>query len=128
MGPKASSITFQVGTLGGIGESIAIGRAVNIDGNVYINCDNTFMPANDYIVGCGMVPVCGIDIFIGYTPEAYGMQWILSPTPSLSPPTTLTDLIPPPRSPRVQILTSVMLPAWDLTLSWWCHGRCHRMA
>ena len=39
------------------------------------------MPANDYIVGCGIIPVGGIDIFIGYTPEAYGMQRILSPTP-----------------------------------------------
>ena len=39
------------------------------------------MPANDYIVGCGIVPVGGIDILIGYTPEAYGMQRILSPTP-----------------------------------------------
>ena len=81
VGPKVSSVTFQAGTLGGIGESIAVGHAVNIDGNFYINCDNTFMPANDYIVGCGIVPVGGIDIFIGYTPEAYGMQRILSPTP-----------------------------------------------
>ena len=72
---------FQAGTLGGIGESIAVGRAFNIDGNVYINCDNTFMPANDYIVGCGIVPLGGIDILIGYTPEAYGMQRIISPTP-----------------------------------------------
>ena len=39
------------------------------------------MPANDYIVGCRIVPVGGIAIFIGYTPEAYGMQRILSPTP-----------------------------------------------
>ena len=61
-----------------IGESIAVGHAVNIDGNVYINCDNTFMPANDYIVGCGIVLVGGIDIFIGYTPEAYGMRRILT--------------------------------------------------
>ena len=103
VGPKASSVTFQAGTLGGIGESIAVGHAVNIDGNIYINCDNTFMPANDYIVGCGIVPVGGIDIFIDYTPEAYGLQRILSPTPSLSPPTTLTDLNLPPRSPQVQI-------------------------
>ena len=48
VGPKASSVTFQAGTLGGIGESIAVGRAVNIDGNVYVNCDNTFAPANDH--------------------------------------------------------------------------------
>ena len=94
---------FQAGTLGGIGESIAVGRAVNINGNVYINCDNTFMPTNDYMVGCGIVPVGGIDIFISYTPEAYGMQRILSPTPSLSPPITLMDLNLPPRSPWVQI-------------------------
>ena len=67
VGPKALGVTFEAGTLGGIGESIAVGHAVNIDGNVYINCDNTFMPANDYIVGCGIVPVGGIDIFIGYT-------------------------------------------------------------
>ena len=80
VGPNASGVTFQAGTLGGIGESIAVGWAVNIDSNVYINCDNTFMSANDYIVGCGIVPVGGIDIFIGYTPEAYGMQWILSGT------------------------------------------------
>ena len=73
MGPKAASVTFQAGTLGGIGESIAVGRAVQIDGNLYILCDDTFMPAKDYIVGCGIIPVGGIDIFIGYTPEAYGM-------------------------------------------------------
>ena len=103
MGQKASGVTFQTGTLGGIGESSAVSRAFNIDGNVYINCNSTFMPANDYIVGCGIVPVGGIDIFIGYTPEAYGMQRILSPTPSPSPPTILTDLNLPPRSPRFQI-------------------------
>ena len=39
------------------------------------------MPANDYIVGCSIVPVGGIDIFIGYTLEVYGMQRILLPTP-----------------------------------------------
>ena len=33
VGPKATSVTFQAGTLGGISESIAVGRAVNIDGN-----------------------------------------------------------------------------------------------
>ena len=38
------------------------------------------MPANDYIVGCGIVPVGNINIFISYTPEAYGMQRIFSPT------------------------------------------------
>ena len=76
MGPKASGVTFQAGTLGGIGESIAVGRTVQIGGNHYINCDNTFMPANDYIVGCRIVSVGSIDIFIGYTPEAYVMQRI----------------------------------------------------
>ena len=86
MGPKASGVTFQAGTLGGIGESITVGRAVNIDGNVYINCNNTFMPANDYIVGCGIVSVGSIDIVIGYTPEAYGMQRILSPPPCVHQP------------------------------------------
>ena len=82
VGPKASGVTFQAGTLGGIGESIDVGRAVHIDGNVCINCDDTFMPANDYIIGCGIIPVGDIDIFIGYTPDAYGMQRIFSPTPS----------------------------------------------
>ena len=81
VGPKASDVTFQTGILGGIVKSIAVGRTVNIDGNVYINCDSTFMPANDYIVGCGIVPVGDIDIFIAYSPEAYRMQRILSPTP-----------------------------------------------
>ena len=81
VGPKVLGVTFQAGTLGGIVESIAVGRTINIDGNVYINCDNTFLPANDYIVGCGIVLVGGIDIFIGYTPEAYGMQRIFLPTP-----------------------------------------------
>ena len=104
VGPKASGVTFQAGTLGGIGESFAVGHAVNIDGNVYINCDSTFMPANDYINGCGIVLVGSIDIFIGYTTEAYGMQRILSPTPSLSPPTILTDLnMPPSRNPQARI-------------------------
>ena len=118
MGPKAPSVTFQAGTLGGIGESIAVGRAVNIDGNVYINFDSTFMPANDYIVGYGIVPVGRIDIFIGYTLEAYVMQRILLPTPSQSLPTTLTDLnLPPLRSPQTQIQIFATLPAWDPTPS-----------
>ena len=50
VGLKAASVMFQAETLGGIGESITVGRAININGNIYINCDSTFMPANDYIV------------------------------------------------------------------------------
>ena len=68
VGPKAASATFQAGTLGGIGEFITVGRAVQYGGNHYINCDDTFVPANDYIVGCGIILVGNIDIFIGYTP------------------------------------------------------------
>ena len=57
VGPKATSVTFQVGTLGGIGESIAVGHAVQYGGNHYINCKDTFVPADDCFVGCDIIPV-----------------------------------------------------------------------
>ena len=80
VGPKASGVTFQAGTLGGIGETIAVGRVVRYGDNHYISCDESYIPADDYIVGCGVVPFGGVDVFIGYTSEAYGLPRIYSPS------------------------------------------------
>ena len=48
--------------------------------NHYISCDESYIPADDYIVGCGVVPFGGVDVFIGYTSEAYGLPRIYSPS------------------------------------------------
>ena len=106
---KASDVTFQVGTLGGIGETIAVGRAMRYGNNHYISCDESYIPADDYVVGCGVVPFGGVDVFIGYTSEAYGLPRISirHPTrPTIRKSTHKTDLsLPPLRSQQTQIYT-----------------------
>src|SRR5664279_3741441 len=71
VGPKASGVSFRAGILGGIGETIAVGRAEICGGYIYIIDDASWMPAYGVPVQSFIIPVGGINIFIGYTAPAF---------------------------------------------------------
>ena len=72
VGPKVSGVTFEAGVLGGIGETIAVGQAIRFNNAIYVAGDSTWTPANDSLVSSCTVPIGSLEIFIGFTPEAYG--------------------------------------------------------
>ena len=83
MGPKASGVTFDAGTLGGIGDTIAVGRSSRFGSIGYVQDDTTWMPAKDGLIAYTLVPVGEHEIFIGFTPEAMGFpknHTVFSPT------------------------------------------------
>ena len=80
VGHKVPGVTFQAGTLGGVGKQIAVGRVTRYGGHSYVNSDESWLPTDDYLIGCAIVPIGGIDVFIGYTPEAYGLPRFYNPT------------------------------------------------
>ena len=80
VGHKVPGVTFQAGTLGGVGKQIAVGRVTRYGGHSYVNSDESWLPADDYLIGCAIVPIGGINVFIGYTPEAYGLPRFYNPT------------------------------------------------
>ena len=68
-----SGVTFRDGILGGIGETITVGTAVFGEEGGYIVDDDSYMPANDYLVSACIFPIGVHNIFIGMTPEALGL-------------------------------------------------------
>ena len=70
VGPATSGVSFREGTLGGIGRSITIGTAVFGESGSYIVDDDSYMPANDYLVSACILPIGSHNIFIGMTAEA----------------------------------------------------------
>ena len=72
------------------------------------------MPAKDGLIAYTLVPIGGFEFFMGFTPEALGFprnHTVLGPPATRRSNTRKTDLnLPPPRSPRIQISTSVVLP------------------
>ena len=73
VGPAAPGVTFRDGILGGIGETITVGTAVFGEEGGYIVDDDSYMPANDYLVSACIFPIGVHNIFIGMTPEALGL-------------------------------------------------------
>ena len=63
-----------------MGKQIAVDRVTRYGGHSYVNSDESWLPADDYLIGCTIVPIGGIDVFIGYTPEAYGLPRFYNPT------------------------------------------------
>ena len=72
VGPKASGVLFQAGALGEIGKTMAVGRARIINNFGCIEDDGSYVPANDALVSSFVVPFGTINIFMGFTAEAYG--------------------------------------------------------
>jgi hypothetical protein len=72
VGHKASGVTFQAGTLGGIGDTIAFGRAARCGNIGYIADDGGYIPAKEGLIAYTLVPIGEIEIFIGFTPVALG--------------------------------------------------------
>ena len=72
VGHKASGITFQAGTIGGIGDTIAVGCAAWVGSIGYVQDDETWVPAKDGLIAYTLVPIGGFEFFMGFTPEALG--------------------------------------------------------
>ena len=85
VGPATSGVSFREGILGGIGRSITVGTAVFGEAGGYIVNNDSYMPADDYIVSACILPIGSRDIFIGMTAEALGLRGINR----LVPPTIL---------------------------------------
>ena len=74
VGPATSGVSFREGILGGIGRSITVGTAVFSESGGYIVDDDSYMPANDYLVSACILPIGSRNIFIGMTAEALGLR------------------------------------------------------
>ena len=72
VGTKASGVTFQAGTIGGIGDTIAVGCAARVGSAGYVQDDGTWVPAKDGLIAYTLVPIGGFEFFMGFTPEALG--------------------------------------------------------
>ena len=56
VGPATPRVTFRDGILGGIGETITVGTAIFGEEGGYIVDDDSYMPANDYLVSACIFP------------------------------------------------------------------------
>ena len=74
VGPATSGVSFREGILGGIGETITVGTIVFSETDGYIVDDDSYMPANDYLVSACIFPIGNHNIFIGMTAEALGLR------------------------------------------------------
>ena len=85
VGPATSGVSFREGILGGIGETITVGTAVFGESGGYIVDNDSYMPANNYLVSACIFPIGDHNIFIGMTAEALGLRG----GSQFSPPTIL---------------------------------------
>ena len=76
VGPATSGVSFREGILGGIGRSITVGTAVFGESGGYIVDDDSYMPANDYLISACILPIGSRNIFIGMMAEALGLRGI----------------------------------------------------
>ena len=74
VGPATSGVSFREGILGGIGETITVGTAIFGEPAGYIVDDNSYMPANDYLVSACILPIGSHSVFIGMTAKALGLR------------------------------------------------------
>ena len=74
VGPATSGVSFREGILGGIGKTITVGTAIFGEPAGYIVDDNSYMPANDYLVSACILPIGSHSVFIGMTAKALGLR------------------------------------------------------
>ena len=74
MGPKVSVVTFQARTQGGIGETITIRQAHRYNNATFIYDDTRWVSANDELITAHIMPIGAVDIFIVFTPAAFGFS------------------------------------------------------
>ena len=72
VGPATSGVSFREGILGGIGETITVGTAVFGESGGYIIDNDSYIPANDYLISACIFPIGDHNIFVGITAEALG--------------------------------------------------------
>ena len=73
VGPATPRVTFRDGVLGGIGETITVRTAVFSEEGGYIVNDDSYIPANDYLISACIFPIGVHNIFVGMTPDALGL-------------------------------------------------------
>ena len=74
VGLATSGVSFREGILGGIGETITVGTAVFGEEGGYIVDNDSYMPANDYLVSAYIFLIGDHNIFVGMTAEALGLR------------------------------------------------------
>jgi hypothetical protein len=65
--PVAYRVEFHVATLDGIGSTIVVGNFIQFGNLAFINPDSTWLPDAGKITSGAVVPINGIDIFVGFT-------------------------------------------------------------
>jgi hypothetical protein len=65
--PAAPRVEFHVGTLGRIGSTIVVGKFIQFGNLAFINPYSTWLPDAGKITSGAVVPINGIDIFVGFT-------------------------------------------------------------
>ena len=48
VGHEVPGVTFQAGTLGGVGKKISVGRVTRYGDHSYVNADESWLPEDDY--------------------------------------------------------------------------------
>ena len=87
MGPRTSGVSFRAGSTGSISDSIAIGLVskYNAVSSGYVNNDAFWTPVKDYPAAWSILPIGGLDIFVGFTTAALGALDISYYAPTTHP-------------------------------------------
>ena len=82
-----SGVTFQAGSTGGIGDTIAVGLVSYFDetGAGHVLNDSFWTPAKEDPAGWSTVSIGGIDIFVGFTAKALDDLGFTSSMPATHP-------------------------------------------
>ena len=75
MGQEARGAQIRAGShLGGIGDTIAIGRIAYVDNAPVIFNDSSWTPAFDFVTNALILPIGSFDIFIGFTDKGTALH------------------------------------------------------
>jgi hypothetical protein len=74
IGPAASRVEFQEGAQGEIGSTVAVGESIQFGSLGFVMDDFKWQPAVSPVAHGEIIPIDGINIFIGYVGSEAGLQ------------------------------------------------------